>query len=126
MREVIFRGKRLDSGKWDEGYYVYSPYSGADGKHGIAYADGPLGFVVSEADPATIGQFTGLTDKNGKRVFEGDILNIGKSKEPLIVSFVDFAWQCSTPKHKYFRHRLENCASYKIIGNIHDNPELLP
>jgi uncharacterized phage protein (TIGR01671 family) len=129
MREILFRGKQAD-GMWvygdlrkvEENAYILDYDIGDDG-----VSQNPKIFDIAyPVDPATVGQHTGLTDKNGKRVFEGDILNIGKSKEPLIVSFVDFAWQCSTPKHKYFRHRLENCASYKIIGNIHDNPELLP
>ena len=133
MREILFRGKRLDNGEWVEGDLVHSVYKVGDtcvGKFGCT-----LG--MHQVAPSTVGQYTGLTDKNGKRIFEGDIVaqNWYDYDEPRDDSFgkvVFCEYDCSfsvMDVNKDGFMPLGRCGSYhwevEVIGNIHDNPELL-
>ena len=119
MREILFRGKRKN-GEWVIGYYTLW-----NEKHCIY--DGVVYYTVI---PETVGQYTGLTDKNGKKIFEGDILE--HTVQPVIlvnrgvvnwdIKNARWAMQLKTmnPSFSMFDHN-----SYEVIGNIHDNPELL-
>ena len=124
MHEVLFRGKEVADGKWIEGFYSaeeYNPYSG-EVEHipriQIIGKCVSLGVI-----PETVGQYTGLTDKNGVRIFEGDIVDyissdvIGNPKTGTIIveDMTDYDTMI------YLNHSDE----LQIIGNIHDNPELL-
>lgn len=122
MREIIFRGKRKSDGKWWEGYLtvVFQHTYIEKANENEAFR-----FVV---DPETVGQFTGLTDKNGKRIFEGDILK--RTNGNKYVWYVDY-------KNCAFCANQSNCnyacelgelldqIELEVIGNVHDNPELL-
>ena len=80
MREILFRAKRLDGREWVEGYYLCNE---SNGDHKI-YAQSPTrpnGIAVWLIDPSTLCQFTGLRDKNGERIWEGDILEYTRDLE---------------------------------------------
>ena len=126
MREILFKAKRIDNGEWVEGYYVKTgeasyivvPYSQAD----ISGAEGS----TIEVDANTICQFTGLTDKNGNKIWENDIVigregYCGNSKLP--TREIEFKVEYSRGYYRW----LDNADMYEfeVIGNIFDNPELM-
>lgn len=128
MREILFRGKRIDNGKWVYGYYA--PCCLGRFPCSPCIVPDPDGiWEPIEVDPFTIGQYTGLTDKNGKEIFEGDIISVPGSKKPGLPGIVIF--HQLDAKYILFRQRysylnLINVNEWGyVIGNIHDNPELL-
>lgn len=138
MREIVHRGKRKDNGEWVYGSLVIANDPINAGKCFILQSTsdfscgGDQGERIrigcfAEVDPETTGEYTGLIDKNRKRVFEGDVLVINEAWHyPVCVKFTEFSWECHSPTHKLYRHRLEaNQEKYEVIGNIYDNPELL-
>jgi uncharacterized phage protein (TIGR01671 family) len=118
MREILFRGKRKCNGEWIEGGF-HSRF-GTDFIIGISKA---LRIDGTEVIPETVGQYTGLTDKNGKKIFEGDIVRNETSRVVYKVFYcVDSAMFV---KEGVLRSSLGDTHHLEIIGNIHDNPELL-
>lgn len=123
MREILFRGKRVDNGEWaygdlltcDDEMEIYSESHGENG-----------GWVI----PETVGEYTGLTDKNGVKIFEGDIIKsttsdtIGKvgyypEEGAFMVLFNASSGYCVGYLGDI------NMSTIEIIGNIYDNPELI-
>lgn len=144
MREILFRGK-TPKGEWVEGFYYINRYRNAGSEYfiaenpkittGITEASGAWGERVEEIEyeiiPETIGQYTGLTDKNGKKIFEGDILEFS---DRLVVVFWHAhlgCWDCKFLKFTNKENGKDDMSpvhwEYKsiVIGNIHDNPEFL-
>lgn len=135
-REIKFRGKTLDTGEWVYGD-IWQPNTSEPLRHrfGEVYIHSHVDGSLHQVDPETVGQLTGLPDKNGREIWEGDIIeasdfllgdsftkaNIGS------VVFNDGGFKV-TNEHKNAT-RLTNEAiegySVAVIGNIHDNPELL-
>ena len=116
----LFKAKRLDNGKWVQGY-LYGIWE----KRYILWGmtnDVPN---MIEVDPSTICQCTGLKDKNGKLIWENDIVKINNSKVNVLIIFRDFEIICTIPNEKYYKHRLEYDTEYEVVGNIFDNPRLL-
>ncbi len=129
MREILFRGKDIDTGEWVEGYYEF----GYDDRteHPTHYMwvlnhterYGEMFIVI----PETVGQYTGLTDKNGRKIFEGDIIQAMVKKFEIYFSTDRGGWYpfacgdgcgCCEDETIYVERA-------EVIGNIHDNPELL-
>lgn len=124
MRERLFRGKREDNGEWVEGW-VFKTYC----KTGIQEKGH---FKYFNVLPETVGQYTGLTDKNGTKIFEGDIVAgaLFWQERPKngLVTFRDgsFGLLWYRGEAEQFNPFTSMCnIEYEVIGNIHDNPELL-
>lgn len=146
-REILFRGKRVSNGNWIEGYFVLLAIN--DGlKHAIHTGTDEGRFILFEVIPDTVGQFTGLCDKNGKKIFEGDILKATYTEQRQYqgVSYQDEHFcveeviyneksacfmlkiMCEDvplyrPLHNF--GSLANIKELEVIGNLYDNPELL-
>lgn len=126
MREILFRGKRIDNGEWVYGYYIckQDPFlPGIDTNFIVTFDENSMS-VWNKVDPATVGQGTGLTDKNGKKIFEGDIISIENPKpfSPRIlqVTFEHASWMAGEID---LESTVENW-NCLIIGNEIDTPEL--
>lgn len=126
-REILFRGKRVDNGEWIEGNYNLLEI-GSNLVPIIIPFQNLVKAMMSDVfmyqvDLSTVGQFTGLTDKNGVRIFEGDVFKFRSG-----IYFVEWNNEHSKflQRCKQFSRELHICiAESEIIGNIHDNPELL-
>ena len=143
MREILFRGKRKDNSKWVEGWYVPPvDYSGSHWDASISYKVKAGHLEDVEAIPETVGQYTGLTDKNGKKIFEGDIVKaddfifvvkfgkcggVANAENYGYMGFYFEAFSESTKLSAKYGLRDDICyfTDIEVIGNIHDNPELL-
>lgn len=119
MREILFRAKRIDNGEWVDGL----PQKMWGEWHIINPEDENIAYPI---DPETICQYTGLTDKNGKRIWENDILRCGMN---LRVSWHTFkaSWVLSKKgwMYNHFFGEAVEPEDVEVIGNIFDTPELL-
>ena len=147
MREIKFRAKRIDNGEWVYGYYAecdeFYDNGGVENHYREGYAT--LYYIVDRkghpflVDPETVGQYTELKDKHGKEVFKGDILRdqetdcFKEHERYLVVEWLEF--ECGFAFKRLNTGMYENSSDLvnedtlnlvlEVVGNIHDNPELL-
>ena len=129
MREILFRGKHMSGGVWCEGNLAVRK----DGVCIITPDDTPCG-VYGQVDPDTVGQFTGLTDKNGTKIFEGDIVRAVLPKSnaipefvwpDMVVGFSEGAFCAMRGRYCTPLYSFAPAVELEVIGNVYDNPELM-
>ena len=129
MREILFRGKHSPKSMWDYGD-LYIDHDKVyicmrETMHGVR--------VHGEVIPETVGQFTGLTDKNGTKIFEGDIIHMNSKRFGLsghgVVVFRNGGFAIDDRKrnrlYPFMQNGQYNAGDYRVDGNVHDNPELM-
>nr|DAM56601.1 MAG TPA: YopX protein [Caudoviricetes sp.] len=146
MRQILFRGKRVDNDEWVYGFLRCGNYIDVWTPHTWKDEDGNTGEYATvetyQVDPETVGQYTGLTDKNGKKIFEGDIVGLEYGDKILSRGDMQFDYGVFGVEWTGFKKnkgmvggfgQLHNLRRFddgladriKVIGNIYDNPELL-
>lgn len=121
MREILFKAKRIDNGEWVCGFLV--PMWGQ-----MHIIDRDFENTAYPIDDSTICQYTGLTDKNGKRIWENDIVRLGEDEDLLIKWSERYAGWCLQQNKWMFEHFFGETVdegTCEVVGNIFDNPELL-
>ena len=134
MREIEFRGKRVDNGEWAYGYYCKATRHWH--KYGIhndwiitsAFQNGGFFNVMGRyaVIPETVGMWTGLTYKNGKKIFEGDIVKV-KNCETFVIKYRhnEFRFIPICNAYTFLQAHEYKESDFEVIGNIYDNKELL-
>ena len=140
MREILFKGKRLDNGEWVEGDLFHNDNTNYPTTliGGLILSRNKYtdeididGYGLIEVDPETVCQYTGLKDKNGKKIFEGDILfqkGYYRDRKSKVALNHDWNCGCCNGVYGYFTEGDLDLSDYdvaEVIGTIFDNPELL-
>lgn len=125
MREILFKAKRIDNGEWVEGYFI-------DNEIACGTWEGCTGIDSYTIDPETLCQFTGLTDKNGKKIWENDIVFVTNENDCSgqistgigDIIFIEGMWYIDGRPQEGL-YDINKIFQIEVIGNIFDNKELL-
>ncbi len=135
MREILFRGKRVDNGQWVEGSLVNNIFFRTESNRPISYIISPheyeeydcmedIGKLAVEVISKTVGQYIGQKDKYGKKIFEGDVLHCKYNHHKYLVKINECGVYTRDERgEELILGRIHN--DFEIVGNIHDKPELL-
>ncbi len=128
MREILFRGKRVDNGEWVKGYLICPEFDKSRAYIGYLFPDDDHDLDVAEVASSTVGRFTGLTDRNCVKIFEGDIVRYGDTIHRVVfeqrngTAYFGLVYAaCETLPFGHY----QDLKQIEVIGNIYDNPELL-
>lgn len=135
-REILFKAKRIDNGEWVKGYLVKCRTSEEEGyaiKDTVYHVnDGIINLIPCVVEESTICQYTGLKDRNGRKIFENDVVFVtddeGRSGQVDTgvgeIDFLEGLWYISGNVQNSL-YDINKCFLIEVIGNIFDNPELL-
>ena len=112
IRSIIFRGKRIDNGEWVEGFYLYT---NENTQPVIIDIECCSNVII----PETIGQYTGLVDKNGVKIFEGDIIWLNRRYYKVIYDTLFYAGFCARDLDGDIVSLSRICVEYDVVGNIY-------
>ena len=118
MHKILFRGKRIDDGEWVEGFYLYT---NENTQPVIIDMECCSNVII----PETIGQYTGLVDKNGVKIFEGDIIWLNRRYYKVIYDTLFYAGFCARDLDGDIVSLSRICVEYDVVGNIYDNPNMI-
>lgn len=126
----LWRGKRIDTGEWIDGHLIRPEFNQSAAYIGYLFATDDHDIDVAQVDPSTLGECVGFRDKNRILMFEGDVITYksitGKTWVAKIIYSVNkcrFVQETSSGQTFEIARKYANC--YEVIGNIHDNPELI-
>lgn len=121
MREILYRGKRKDNGEWVYGFILNDAHTL------IGYYKNSHDFCIIEVIPETVGQYTGGGDKNGDKIFAGDIVKIYWKENTATIGFIKYV-NCLyrfTIVENGVPYGFDDTTTLEVIGNIYDNKNLL-
>ena len=124
MNTILFRGKRVDAEEWVYGNYAHTDCYAKQNNY--IYQNNPLEYAVI---PETVSQFTGITDRNGKKVFEGDIIELPDRYVEVTWSELNAQYDLTFVKYKNVKPidfngvYMKDLHKYEVVANIHDSPD---